>query len=1147
MENINEPEGQPLWLSVGPSFTMVLPILLMALAGSRVYGNNKAFLYMGLITGGTSALLGAMWAINNYFFRKSSFEKKVMKMKKEYASYLDNKDEYLGQLASENRELMLGKYRSLAKISDDDFDSIKERFIEDDDFLFVRLGTGKIRFQVNVRIKGESRNLFETLEEKKARELVQKYQYIDGCPIGVNFKDTFFLGICMPRFLEETYEILLNMFLQITSYTSPSDVKVCIFLNNTNEYQRKFFECIKFIPHLFTNNNEKRLAGTDAFGSLNILLELSEHIKNSDNTKWIVFILDDEYICDETQYQSLFQQANENTSVILLTKKCNLPGIVKEIMELGKYSDSERVSFDEARRLSLKIMTRVSENNTVKTGIPNSVDILDMYNVSTIESLKIEKNWSENKPWDRIKVPIGLRDGSKITYLDIHEKYHGPHGLIAGTTGSGKSELIQTFIISLSINYSPLYVNFFLIDYKGGGTGNIIDQLPHCAGSVSNLSGNEMRRAMQALTFEVKRRETALSLIGVNHIDGYEKKYSEGLVSEPMPHLVLIVDEFAELKKEEPEFMKEIISLAAVGRSLGIHLILATQKPAGVVDDKIWSNSNFKLCLRVQDRQDSMDMLHRPEASYLTSPGQCYIEIGNNTFFDRFQTAYCGNDYNPALKVKPKVYLLDDNANKKSIEPKREEGTDGKDRTVLNTVVNYVNSVSGDCRAKKLWTNAIGDYLELDLELCKLGKEDVDGILCKPDAYILGKYDDPNNQRQGLYLYTPKKDGSIIVIGRGGSGKTTLLNTIINVLMPDDELVLIDINDNSLLDYESSNLIGRVNKSEDIAVFMYHLKRKYKERLKEKDKGNLFVLIDNFASFYSKLGDDGASFIEKLIKDGPGRGVYTVATGSLLSDFSTKLMGVVKTTIAMEMNDRYSYRDILRMSNKMVLPKPDTPGRALAVINNVVFECQIAKVKSCEKERLTLCKPIDRKKLFPSIPENRNINSVIDSDEFKECIRKKVIPIGYSTKTGYLRGIEVAGGISFMISEYSKTALEIMKIVEMTIARYPEILEGCEVVCSEDMHLISNEPDFLIGIFDPLRDSDLMMDATLSKYLKDESGIYVGNNPMSSRLLSFNDLSFSELNQPLKKNEGLLRIKGREHTVKIRLLSLYEDEDIEED
>ena len=116
-----------------------------------------------------------------------------------------------------------------------------------------------------------------------------------------------------------------------------------------------------------------------------------------------------------------------------------------------------------------------------------------------------------------------------------------------------------------------------------------------------------------------------------------------------MPHLLIIADEFAELKKEQPEFVRELVSASRVGRSLGVHLILATQKPSGVVDEEIWGNSKFRLCLRVQDKQDSNEMIRRPDAAYITNAGRGYFQVGNDEIFEQFQSGWSGARYEPDI------------------------------------------------------------------------------------------------------------------------------------------------------------------------------------------------------------------------------------------------------------------------------------------------------------------------------------------------------------------------------------------------------------------------------------------------------------------------------------------------------------------
>ena len=162
-----------------------------------------------------------------------------------------------------------------------------------------------------------------------------------------------------------------------------------------------------------------------------------------------------------------------------------------------------------------------------------------------------------------MSVPIGVKAGGVLFNLDMHETGHGPHGLVAGTTGSGKSELLQTIIISLAINYDPRDLVFVLIDYKGGGMADVFKGMPHLVGTITNLEGNQTTRALLSIKSELLRRQKIFSEYDINNIDKYQKLYYSGNNKEHMPaipHLIMIADEFAELKQDQPDFMKELVS-----------------------------------------------------------------------------------------------------------------------------------------------------------------------------------------------------------------------------------------------------------------------------------------------------------------------------------------------------------------------------------------------------------------------------------------------------------------------------------------------------------------------------------------------------------------------------------------------------------
>ncbi|MDE6203911.1 MAG: hypothetical protein K2G19_10590 [Lachnospiraceae bacterium] len=325
---------------------------------------------------------------------------------------------------------------------------------------------------------------------------------------------------------------------------------------------------------------------------------------------------------------------------------------------------------------------------------------------------------------------------------------------------------------------------------------------------------------MSAITSENKRRQKLLVSYGVNHIDGYTGLFREGKASRPMPHLLLVVDEFAELKKEEPEFMQEIISLAQVGRSLGVHLILATQKPAGTVDDKIWSNARFRLCLRVQDKQDSMDMLHNGDAASLSLPGQCYLQIGNHEYYELFQTGYCGGIYRPEGEKKARAVLVSNTG--KRWEKTEEGGAEGE--SLMKTLVDYISRTAeewGYPKASSLWLPELpGRILAEELK----GRDTV-----PEGSVLLGLCDDPENQSQRALIYNPREQGHLAVCGGPSTGKSTMLQTILWQLCSDftpEEIVfaIAAVGQEETVSFHCMpHCLGTMKEKKEKEEFFYHI------------------------------------------------------------------------------------------------------------------------------------------------------------------------------------------------------------------------------------------------------------------------------------------------------------------------------------
>ncbi|MCF0260277.1 MAG: hypothetical protein HUJ54_10505, partial [Erysipelotrichaceae bacterium] len=259
-------------------------------------------------------------------------------------------------------------------------------------------------------------------------------------------------------------------------------------------------------------------------------------------------------------------------------------------------------------------------------------------------------------------------------------------------------------------------------------------------------------------------------------INSYQEHFKNGRVSIPLPHLVIVIDEFAQLKTKNPEFMDKLIDVAQVGRSLGIHLILATQKPSGIVDPQIQSNSRFKVCLKVADKQDSAEMIGRPDAASIKNPGRFYIQVGYDELFDCVQSGYSGAKYEPKevfISDEERTILLTNKVGEPIKNARQNLHTGISDKTQLESAVAEIGRIAEkrNLRVRPLWLDPLPDKIELQSIQCQKSRN---------LTAVVGLYDDIHAQRQQPFVIDFAKTGNVAVYGASGTGKTFLLQNLIH-------------------------------------------------------------------------------------------------------------------------------------------------------------------------------------------------------------------------------------------------------------------------------------------------------------------------------------------------------------------------------
>ncbi|ALA29609.1 TPA: type VII secretion protein EssC [Streptococcus suis] len=1054
----SKPSDSLLKLILPPLMMVGITLVIMIFQPRGLY--VLATIAMSIVTLGMS--------IAGYIKGRKDYQKELRDREGLYHDYLADKAKELAGLTKSQKDGQLYHYpaiETLVDLADSYHHRIYEKTPLHFDFLYYRLGLGEVPVSYDLSYAQTERSGKRDPLELEGFQLYEQNKTISDMPIVANLSHGP-VGYIGPRALViEQLQLMVN---QIALFHSYHDVQ---FITIMPEEEKEQWDWMRFLPHATLQDMNVRgfvynqRTHDQVLNSLNQILKLrraqKEDKSNRESTlfspHYVVLVTDEKLIldhvimefftedptdlgCSLVFVQDVLSSLSENIKTIINIKDRNTGQLVMEegqLREIDFALDHFPVGYD--KETLVRRLAPLNHLQNLKSSIPETVTFMEMYGAETFEDLGVVSRWEKHAPYKSLAVPLGLRGKEDIVYLNLHEKAHGPHGLVAGTTGSGKSEVIQSYILSLAVNFHPHDVAFLLIDYKGGGMANLFKDLPHLLGTITNLDGAQSMRALVSINAELKRRQRLFATHDVNHINQYQKKYKLGEVSEPMPHLFLISDEFAELKTNQPDFMKELVSTARIGRSLGIHLILATQKPSGVVDDQIWSNSRFKLA----DRSDSMEMLKTPDAAEITQVGRGYLQVGNNEVYELFQSAWSGADYQPDKDEQGiedhTIYAINDIGQYEILN----EDLSGLDQaesikevpSELQAIVSKLKALTERLSIQALpqpWLPPLPSRLFVE-DLRDEAELTWSGVNEELEV-ILGLLDKPSQQAQEPLSINLSQDGHLLMYGAPATGKTTFLQTTVLDLArhysPSElHIYLMDFGTSGLVPMGDLPHVADVfllDQGEKIGKFIRLLEKEINRRKKlltEHRVGTLsmyrqltgqvepriVIALDSFESMKDESFEaELLKLLTRISREGQAIGLHLVVTASRQANLRATFYSNFKHQLTLKQHDKTEVRSVVGATGLADIE--DIKGRALYK-GEEVYSLQLALPLRVEHDiELVdqMREEVSRQKAawtgqvpeaIPMVPEELTREDFLSRASVQKAIASGQIPLGLDLET----------------------------------------------------------------------------------------------------------------------------------------------------
>ncbi len=711
----------------------------------------------------------------------------------------------------------------------------------------------------------------------------------------------------------------------------------------------------------------------------------------------------------------------------------------------------EGVSLDHARRFAMALSPLADVGAVVddSSDLPSQVSLVTLLgNDLRSSGDAVLDRWRQNlsvhdrsgpaRPRPRVGTLRALVGQASTDAMHLDLRTQGPHALVGGTTGSGKSEFLQAWVLGMAAEYSPDRVTFLFVDYKGGAAFADCVKLPHCVGLVTDLSEHLVRRALTSLRAELHYRERLLQRKRAKDLLELEKRGDP----ESPPALILVVDEFAALVSEVPEFVDGVVDIAQRGRSLGIHLILATQRPAGVIKDNLRANTNLRIALRMADESDSSDVIGSSEAAHFdpTLPGRGVAKTGPGRLMP-FQSAYAGgHTTDEVVPSTVHIHQLKFGAQEQWRQPEAELAAEMEaasrdpgptDQVRLVDAIGRASLLAELPEPRRPWLDELSDVYDLSL----LGPR-------TDTELLIGVADYPEHQAQKVVTFRPDTDGNLLIFGVGGAGKTVLLRTLaagagVTPRGGPVHVYGIDYGAGGLRMLEPLPHVGSIVGADDderIVRLLRSLRAiadqrardyptvhassitEYRVAAGKPEEPRILLLIDNFPAFKDayESGPRAVWFhaFQQLLNEGRQLGIHVIFTADRPGSVPGSISSSAPRRVVMRLADEAAYL-LLGMPSDILTPV-SPPGRAVidrvetqvAVLGgsgNAADQSQaIGKLaRAMERQGVTPAPPV---RSMPSEVDESTLPNEVDGKPVLGIGEEKLEPIGFEPSGTFMIG-----------------------------------------------------------------------------------------------------------------------------------------------